>query len=61
MYANVRSLVNKREELELVVEHEDYDVIGFSETWFNELNADAEVELAGYKILRRDRVHNVKI
>ena len=60
MYVNARSLVNKREELELAVEQRDYDIIGFSESWLTDSISDAEVELAGYKIIRKDRVSNVK-
>ena len=32
MYTNVRSLVNKRDELELGVKQSSYDIIGFWET-----------------------------
>ena len=60
MFVNARSLVNKREELELAIEHGDYDILGFTETWLTESLTDAEIEIAGYKILRKDRVSNVK-
>lgn len=60
MYANARSLVNKREELELSVEQNSYDIIGFTETWLNEYINDAEIELQGYKIFRKDRKSDIK-
>lgn len=57
---NARSIVNKREELELYVNEENIDIIGITETWLNELILDSEVELEGYTLLRKDRSNGVK-
>jgi len=60
MFVNSRSIVNKREELELIVEQEAYDVIGVVETWLTNSIDNAEIELAGYQIFRQDRVNQDK-
>ena len=60
MYSNARSIVNKREELELCVEQNRYDIMGFTESWLNEAIDDAEIELPGYKIFRKDRKSDIK-
>jgi Endonuclease-reverse transcriptase len=60
MYVNARSLVNKRDELELIAEQEDYSIIGITETWLTDSIENAEIELEGYKMLRKDRVSPIK-
>ena len=60
MFVNSRSIVNKREELELITEDEGYEIIGIVETWLNDSIDNAEIELAGYKIFRKDRISQNK-
>src|SRR5579872_4714993 len=60
MFVNARSLINKREELELIAEEEGYHVIGVIETWLNSSIDNAEIELAGYQVFRKDRVSQEK-
>ena len=60
MFVNARSIINKREELELIVEQEEYDLIGVVETWLTNSIDNAEVELTGYQIFRKDRVNQDK-
>jgi len=60
MIVNARSSSNKREELELIAEQEGYDIIGITETWLTSLVENAELELQGYRILRKDRDSQVK-
>ena len=57
---NARSIVNKRDELELLVKDEDLDIVGISETWLSETISDAEISIDGYTIVRRDRVSDTK-
>jgi hypothetical protein len=60
-YANVRSIVNKRDELELYMFEESPDIIGITETWATDNIEDSELSLDGYVMLRRDRVVGVKL
>src|SRR5688572_9859847 len=60
MVVNARSLVNKRDEIELIAEQEDYSIGGITETWLTSSKEYAEVELEGYKIFRTDRVSPIK-
>lgn len=55
LYANARSIMNKRDELELyAIEHKS-DIIGITETWANEKISDSELNLQGYTLFRKDR------
>ena len=53
---NARSIVNKKNELKIVVEDTDPDpkIIGITESWANKDIADAELVLTGYIMFRRD-------
>ena len=53
---NARSIVNKKKELNIMVEDTDPHIIGISESWTNTDIADAELGLTGYVIFRRDRI-----
>ena len=54
MYTNTHSIRNKQDELEALVHSQSYDVIGISETWWNESHAwTAGIE--GYRLFRRCR------
>ncbi|PKU40554.1 rna-directed dna polymerase from mobile element jockey-like [Limosa lapponica baueri] len=54
IYTNARSMGNKQEELEAIVQPESYDVVAITETWWDESN-DWSATMDGYKLLRRDR------
>ena len=54
IYTNARSLANKWEELELHAQSESYDVIGITETWWENLH-DWKTTMDGYKLFRKDR------
>ena len=54
LYANTCSMRNKQDELEELVSSQSYDVIGISETWWNESH-DWSAGMEGYRLFRRDR------
>ncbi|KAK4806872.1 hypothetical protein QYF61_012593 [Mycteria americana] len=54
MYSDIHSLGNKQEELELCAQPESYDVIGITETWW-ENSHDWKTTMDGYKLFWKDR------
>jgi hypothetical protein len=58
-YVNARSLINKREEVELYILDEKPDVVGFTETWATENIEDPELAIEGYTMFRKDRMVGV--
>ena len=52
---NARSIVNKKNELNIMVEDIDPHIIGTTESWANTDITDAELGLTGYVMFRRDR------
>jgi hypothetical protein len=59
-YVNARSIINKREELEVYIIEEEPDVVGITETWAQENIGDAELCIQGYTMFRRDRTVGIK-
>ena len=55
-YTNARSIVNKRNELELYIMEERPDIIAITETWAVESIEDSELKIEGYTMIRRDRI-----
>ena len=53
---NARSIVNKKNELNIMVEDIDPHIIGITESWANTDITDAELGLTGYVMFRRDRM-----
>ena len=53
---NARSIINKKKELNIMVEDMDPHIIGITESWANTDITDAELELTGYVMFRRDRI-----
>ena len=56
MFLNARSIVNKKNELNIMVEDTDPHIIGITESWANTDITDAELGLTGYIMFRRDRI-----
>ena len=56
MCFNARSTVNKKNELNIMVEDTDPHIIGITESWAITDITDAELGLTGYVMFRRDRV-----
>ena len=53
---NARSIVNKKNELNIMVEDIDPHIIGITESWANTDITYAELGLTGYVMFRRDRI-----
>ena len=53
---NAKSIVNKKNELNIMVEDIDPHIIGITESWANTDITDAELGLTGYVMFRRDRI-----
>ncbi|RMC06743.1 hypothetical protein DUI87_16189 [Hirundo rustica rustica] len=54
MYTNARSVGNKQEELEAMVQQKSCDGVAIKETWWDESHSWSTA-LDGYKLFRRDR------
>ncbi|CAM4502766.1 unnamed protein product [Lepidochelys kempii] len=54
LYTNAQSLGNKQGELEVLVMSRNYDMIGITETWWDNSH-DWSTVLDGYKLFRKDR------
>ncbi|XP_063797776.1 mucin-2-like [Pseudophryne corroboree] len=54
IYVNARSLTAKKGELEILATSIQYDIIGITETWWDESH-DWSIYMEGYKLFRRDR------
>ena len=55
MCFNVRSIVNKKNELNIMVEDINPHIIGITKLWANKDISDAELGLTGYIMFRKDR------
>ena len=56
IYINARSMVIKKNELNIMIDDIDTHTIGITESWANKDIADNEVGLTGYVMCRRDRI-----
>ena len=57
-FLNIVSLRKHRRELEIVLNDDDIDIIGLSETRLDETVRDSDVNIDGYNIYRNDRNAN---
>ena len=53
---NARSIINKKDELNIMVDDIKPHIIGITETWANIDITDAELGLEGYAMFRKDRM-----
>ena len=53
---NDRSIINKKDELNIMVDDIKPHIIGITETWANNDITDAELGLEGYAMFRKDRM-----
>ena len=53
---NARSIMNKKNELNIMVNDSDPHIIGITESWANKDITDAELGLEGYVMFRKDRM-----
>ena len=54
IYFNASSMGNKQEELEAIVQQENYDIVSIMETWWDDLH-NWSAAMDGYELFRRDR------
>ena len=54
MYTNARSMGNKQEDLEAIMQQESYDIVAITETWWDD-SYDWSAAMCGYKLFRKDR------
>jgi len=54
IYTNARSMGNKQEELEAIVQQDSYDLVAITEMWWDDSH-DWSAATHGYKLFRRDR------
>ena len=55
LHLNVRSVLHKISELRILFSRKSLAVIAFTETWLNDSINDEEINIDGYKVVRRDR------
>ena len=53
---NARSIINKKNELDIMVDEIKPHIIGITESWANNYITDAEMGLEGYVMFRKDRM-----
>ena len=53
---NARSILNKKNELDIMVDEIKPHIIGITESWANNDITDAELGLEGYVMFRKDRM-----
>ena len=51
---NARSLVNKIDELKVIVHREEIDILCITESWANSSVADIELNIPGYSLIRKE-------
>ena len=63
MYTNARSMMNlnKRDEIELLLKTHEIDILGITESWAHKDIEDAELNINGFTMLRKDRNNADKI
>jgi len=54
VYTNTRSIGNKQEELEAIVQQDGYDLVAITETWWDNSH-DWHAVIDGYRLFRKDR------
>ena len=55
VHLNVRSILHKISELRILFKSKSLAIIAFTETWLNDSMNDEEINIDGYKVVRRDR------
>ena len=61
MCLNARSIINKKSELNIMVDDIKPHIIGITESWANNDITDAELGLEGYGMFRKDRISQEEI
>ena len=53
---NARSIIHKKNELDIIMDEIKPHIIGITESWANNDITDAELRLEGYVMFRKDRM-----
>ena len=56
VFLNARSIINKKNDLNIMVDDIKPHIIGITESWANSDITDAELGLEGYVMFRKDRM-----
>ena len=54
-HLNVRSLVNKIDDVRSLIDKNPFDIFTVSESWLNSSISDSEISLSGHALVREDR------
>ena len=54
-HLNVRSLVNKIDDVRCFIDKNPFDIFTISQSWLNSSISDSEISLSGYTLVRQDR------
>ena len=54
-HLNVRSILNKMDDVRSLIHNKRFDIFAFSETWLNPSIKDSELNIPGYTLIRHDR------
>ena len=54
-FINVRSLYPKLDEIQYIIQTNDFDIFGINETWLDQYIKNEEISIQGYNIVRKDR------
>lgn len=54
-HINIRSIVNKTEQMEHLLSESNIDILGISESWLTHSSPSAAVNIPEYNVFRRDR------
>jgi len=60
IYFNARSIRNKMDELNILINQVKPDIVGIVETWLSEDNFDSEIEIENFNFIRKDRQRETK-
>ena len=60
MFSNVRSILNKCDELLAEVTCSSPDIVGITETLIHDEISDAEIQISGCSVFRQDRLDTLK-
>ena len=54
-HINIRSIVNKTEQMEHLLSDSNIDIVGVSESWLTHSSSTAAISIPGYNVFRKDR------
>jgi len=55
-YTNLRSVLNKKDEMEILIKSTEVDIFGITESWTYSDISYEELHITGFSIFRMDRI-----